>query len=534
MFRRAVVVFLLLVILFAGEGVRIANLGKSSLQAVNSTASMSVDIDYLRGSIYDCNGALLTNSEPEYYAAAKPTNNALSELRKVLDSENFESAKERMSQGRAVTAKLGAEILDSKDIKVFAVPQRYREDSLACHVIGYLDSERNGVSGIEKVFDSVLSEAESQVLVRFYANANGGIMLGEDITVSGNSAPKAGGMLTIDKNVQKITEAALDSSGAERAAAVVIEVESGAIRACVSRPAFNQNNIAEYLDDENSPLINRAFLSFSVGSVFKPVVAAAALGAGVSEEFEYNCTGSVVHNGVTFRCHKKNGHGLLDLEQAIAYSCNTYFIALALETGAENIIETAEKFGFGKLNEFADGFGASSGRLPEKEELDSKAAVANLSFGQGTLLATPVQICSMMATIARGGVFVSPYLIEGTVDENGGFTGISAYSERKQIVSESDAAKLRRYLEAVTDYGSGKRACAKSVSVAGKTATAQTGKSENGREIYNAWFAGYFPADNPKYAVAVMIEDGDEGALTCAPVFKDIAEAVTITENSGE
>lgn len=140
----------------------------------------------------------------------------------------------------------------------------------------------------------------------------------------------------------------------------------------------------------------------------------------------------------------------------------------------------------------------------------------------------------MMAAIARGGVYVTPYLIEGTVDNNGRFTGISAYSERKQIISQANAAKLRSFLEAVTDYGSGKRAVAESVSVAGKTATAQTGKSENGSEIYNAWFAGYFPADNPRYAVAVMIENGGEGALSCAPVFKNIAEAVCAIEKGGE
>ena len=534
MSKRATTVFLLLVSFFVCEGVRIGNLGKNSLQAANSTASVSADISYLRGTVYDCNGEFLTNSQIVYYAAAKPTNNALSELKKALDSETFEYAKERMSQGRAVTVKLGESLPNSNDVKVFTVPERYGEDSLACHVIGYLDSQRNGISGIEKVFDSLLSEAESQVNVRFSANANGTVMLGEEITVSGNVAPKAGVVLTIDKNIQRVTEAALDISDAECAAAVVIDVENGAIRACASRPIFNQNNIADFLDDGSSPLINRAFLPFSVGSVFKPVVAAAALESGVNESFEYNCTGSVTYNGVTFRCHKENGHGILNLEQAVAYSCNTYFIALALETGAENIIETAEKFGFGKSTTFADGFKTSSGYLPDIDELDSKAAVSNISFGQGSLLANPVQICSMMAAIARGGIYVSPYLIGGTVDENGVFTGLSAYSERKQIISESNAAKLRRFLEAVTDYGSGKRAVAESVSVAGKTATAQTGKSENGAEIYNAWFAGYFPADNPKYALTVMIENGGEGALSCAPVFKNIAEAVCAIEKGGE
>ena len=534
MVKRVLGVFLLLLFSFAGVGLRIADLCQNSLQAANTTASASMDIGYLRGTVYDCNGKLLTNSEYDFYAAVKPTNEALSVIRNAVDTSDFESVMNKMSQGRAVTVKLKQIITDTADIKIFTLPQRYGEDSLACHIIGYLDSEKNGISGVEKAFNDVLSIGGSQVNVRFSANANGGVLLGEDISVSGNATPKTGVMLTIDKTIQKITEASLDFSGMECSAAVVIDIESGAIKACASRPLFNQTEIADYLDNKSSPLINRALLPFSVGSVFKPVVAAAALESGIDEDFEYNCKGSVTHNGVTFRCHKESGHGMLNLEKALAYSCNTYFIALALETGAENIIETAEEFGFGNITEFAEGIVSASGYLPSADELDSDAAISNLAFGQGSLLATPVQICSMMAAIARDGVYIQPYLIEGTVDTDGNLTRISEYSEKRQIISSQNARKIRGYLDAVTEYGSGKRAVGRFVSVAGKTATAQTGKSENGEEIYNAWFAGYFPSDNPRYAVAVMIENGGEGSISCAPVFKNIADAVTVTKNSGE
>jgi penicillin-binding protein 2 len=273
-------------------------------------------------------------------------------------------------------------------------------------------------------------------------------------------------------------------------------------------------------------------LPFSVGSVFKPVVAAAALESGISEKFEYNCTGSVVYNGVTFHCHKKDGHGLIDMNDAVANSCNTYFIELALKTGAENIVDIASDFGFGHKFFLADGIESSKGILPSTDDLDSKAAIANLSFGQGTLLATPLQICSLMATIARGGVYVEPYLIEGECDEDGFFTRIYRYEEKKRVMSIGTSKKIMGFLEAVVENGSGRRAKSNCVSVAGKTATAQTGKSRNGEEIYNAWFAGCFPADNPKYAIAILKEDGGEGALSCAPVFKTIAEKITAHEIS--
>ncbi len=528
--KRAVAVFCVLVLSFIGVGARIADIGMSNVQAAGTASGMAVDVASLRGTVYDCNMNLLTNAETEFYAAAKPTNRAIGILKESLQPEIFDSVKERMSMGKPIIVKTELPVEAADDIKTVSVAKRYSVSSLACHIIGYLDGEKNGVSGIERAYDSVLSQAGTRVFARFSANAGGRVMLGEDIAVYGNETPKAGVALTVDKRIQQITELALDNSGAGCAAAVVIEIESGAIKACVSRPAFDQNNIAESLNDENSPLINRAFLPFSVGSVFKPVVAAAALEKGISEGFEYNCTGSVVHNGVTFNCHKDEGHGVLDMQGAIANSCNTYFIALAIEAGADAVIETAEEFHFGEEIIFAQGMKSSAGFLPQAEELDSRAAIANISFGQGSLLATPVQICAMTAAIARNGVYVQPYLIEGEVDGNGELTRIISYGERKQIISESTAKKLRKYLEKVVEEGSGRRAASGIVSSAGKTATAQTGKAENGEEIYNAWFSGYFPAENPKYAVTILKEDGGEGALSCAPVFKTIAESVMLSE----
>lgn len=511
-----------------------AALIRQPMQAANSYSSMTVDLATLRGTVYDCNLQPLTNGETQLYAAAKPSGYSLGQLKSKVLPDVFDYVMERMSQGKCVAVKIDSPIAENNDIKEISVPVRYASDSLACHVIGYINGEARGVSGAEKAFDSLLSEHTSTVTVRFASNAKGRALLGSEILVEGNEIPRKGIVLTVDKDIQRITEQALDASGAECAAAVVIDIESGAVRACASRPAFSQSDIAASLDDGNSPLINRAFLPFSVGSVFKPFVAAAAIENGI-EEFEYNCTGSVTLNGVTFNCHKSEGHGVLDMQGAVANSCNTYFIALANLTGGDNIIETAEKFGFGRETEFAQGMKSSAGVLPDAAELDSKAAVANISFGQGSLLATPVQICAAFAAIARGGVYVQPYLVEGEVDSDGGFTRIKNYGERRQIISAFTAGRLRKFLEAVVTEGSGKRAHSEYVTAAGKTATAQTGKAENGEEIYNAWFAGWFPAEEPKYAVAILKEDGGEGALSCAPVFREIAEKTAgIERNNSE
>ncbi len=502
------------------------------MQVSGMSSFKTVDIATLRGTIYDCEMRSLTNSESDIYAAAKPSNEALACLKGRVMPDVFESVLERMSKGNPVAVKIDYPISSTENIISARVPKRYPSAFTACHIIGYLNSEGQGISGTEKAFESVLSENCSNVSFVFSANAKGRVMLGEEIEIKGNTPPKNGVVLTLDKDIQTITEAVLDASGAECAAAVVMDTESGAIRACVSRPLFNQYDISEYLDDEKSPLINRALLPFSVGSVFKPVVAAAALENGADESFVYNCTGSVVYNGVTFRCHKKDGHGLLDMKGAVENSCNTYFIELALKTDVGRIVDIASAFGFGKRITLADGIESSKGYLPSVEELDSKAAVANFSFGQGSLLATPLQICSLMATIARNGVYVEPYLIEGRCDKDGNLTKIYHKSDKLQVISAETAKKLRIFLESVVENGSGRKAGSDYVSVAGKTATAQTGKSQHGEEIYNAWFAGYFPVDNPKYAVAILKENGGEGAVSCAPVFKMIAEKITAHENS--
>ena len=484
--KRVISVFLMVLAVFASVEIRTYGIANGKVRASYTPSSKSIEIASLKGTIYDCKLRALTNCEYEYTAVAKPTPEALRQLASMLSAELFSAAKERMEKG-------------------------------------------DGISGIEKSYNDLLNKGRSEVRAYFSAAANGRMMLGYNINISTVGSSRTGVALTIDRDIQRITEQALDSSGAVKACAVVIEIGSGAIRAMVSRPSFDQYNIAAGLNDGNSPLINRALLPFSVGSVFKPVVAAAALESGITD-FEYECTGSADYSGVTFNCHKKDGHGIQDLCAATANSCNTYFAALAQQVGAENIIKTAERFGFGSETLLADGIKSKSGNLPAAAELDSRAAIANISFGQGALTATPVQICCMMAAIARGGVYFPAYLIEGEVDADGSLTETLHYTEKRQIISPATAEKLSQYLAEVVSNGSGRRAQSELVSAAGKTATAQTGRSGEDGEIYNAWFAGWFPAEKPKYAVVILKENGGEGAVSCAPVFKEISEKITEQE----
>lgn len=508
---------------------RINGISSGFVAADGVSSGVRLDIATLRGTIYDCNMKPLTNCETALSAIAKPTLKVLSLLEKELDLHAFSAVREKLSSGEPVAVAVSGAVSDSDDVTLVSYPERY--GSLACHIIGYLGGDGRGVSGVEKAFDNLLSDVGGKLYARVATDANGRVLIGEKTQVIGNAFPQAGVILTIDGDIQRIAEEALDKSGAVCAAAIVMDVETGAVRACVSRPAFDRKNIASVLNDPDSPLINRAFSAFSVGSVFKPVVTAAALENGIDSGRSYECTGSITLNGVTFNCHKKDGHGVVDMETALAVSCNTYFISLALETGADKIIDTAKLFGFGEQTVFADSIRSKSGNLPET--VDSKAATANLAFGQGELTATPLQICTMMAVIANGGNAIEPYLIEGEADSQGNAVRKGGYSERRQIISQRTVSLLQQFLLAVVEKGSGSRAKTLHFASAGKTATAQTGRYENGEEIYNAWFAGYFPADNPKYAVVVMKENGGEGAVSCAPVFREIAQGISDLSDGG-
>lgn len=527
MFRRVMCVLAVTVMAFSGLAYRTADLSLKTETAGVNNSGLLLETASVRGTVYDCNMKPLTNAEYKFTAIAKPTQKAASVLEKELDEKEFEEVKERILSGKPAVVTVSSKECENSDIKVISTPRRYLP--LACHLIGYTDYSGKGISGAEKSFDSVLTAAEKRYYARVETDAHGRVFLGEEIGASDVFAPVSGVMLTIDRDIQEILEDALDSSGVGCAAAVVIDVNSGAIRACVSRPYYNQYDIASALNNPDSPLINRAFLPFSVGSVFKPVVAAAALESGIGTDFSYECTGSVSVNGVTFNCHKDEGHGKIDMKQAVANSCNTYFIALAQQVGAERIIETASAFGFGRETVFAHGMKSSAGNLPSAEEIDSLAALANISFGQGALTATPVQICAMYAAIANGGIYVEPYLAEGTVSEDGTVEKFVSDRAGKRIISQRTASILKEFLIAVIEEGSGSRAKAENIICGGKTATAQTGRTENGEEIYNAWFAGFFSAESPKYAIVILKENGGEGALSCAPVFKKAAENISKT-----
>lgn len=532
MYRRVVATFSAFAFIFGLLAMRILQI-QSSPWAASAAANSSITVysDTGRGVIYDCDMRPITYMDREMLAAVKPTEAALKHLESILTQEELTSLYSQLSDGNPVVLSLGSGQLGIKsgeDVTVTQHPMRYSNTAFACHLIGYVGGASGaGESGLEKAYDDWLNQFSGELRISYSVDANGRLLAGERAQISDTIQDIQGGIqLTVNRDIQRIAEDAMDQNGISKGAVVVLETGSGKIRAMVSRPSYNANRIADYLNRADSPLINRALHPYAVGSVFKPVIAAAALAAGVDPDFTYTCTGSIQVGDTVFHCHEENGHGTIGMDTAVSESCNTYFVALGQAAGAEHVLDMAENLGFGSPNEIAAGISGEAGTLPSEGELSNLAALANFSFGQGSLTATPLQIAALYNTLASGGQYYEPYLVEAKIDGEG--NAVEPHGELAPLnaIDRADALRINTFLEKTVREGSGSSAASSNFSAAGKTATAQTGQYVDGVEKNQSWFAGFFPSQNPQYTIVILKEDGISGGIDCAPVFKAISEGI--------
>ena len=498
------------------------------MEAATTQSSYTVEICRTRGGIYDCNGQRLTETEKQWVAAVSPSAEAMEALAKGITGGRRTAILDQLREGKPFLCQLERRIY-GKGITAFSVYSRYGRQAIAPHILGYLNYEGVGISGIEKAFEDELSAVGERVLVRYGVDIQQKPLEAVIPEVIGSSEPvKVGLALTLDKDIQQLTQV-IAGQMLEKGAVVVMDAESGQLKALASVPDYDPNALAESLEDEDTPFLNRAFSAYNVGSTFKLAVAAAALEQGISEDFTVDCVGGTEIAGRMVYCHHRAGHRQTDMERALEQSCNPYFIALGQQVGPEAILTMAENFGFGSKKEFAEGLTTAAGNLPTLRQANSPLALANLSFGQGELLATPVQIASMVSTIANGGYKVQPELILGWT-EDGTVPEWNAMAKQR-IMSEDTAETLRYFMTEVVEEGSGSNAKPLSGGAGGKTASAQTGQyREDGSEIVHAWFAGFYPAEEPRYSIVVLAEGMESGGTYAAPVFRRICDQLSLLE----
>ncbi len=525
--KRSTICFFVIMLLFLSCVLRIAEIVTTGYsEAYSKQNRLRITIAKQRGTIFDCNMKPITNSSKKIIAAVSPTPRAITEITKHLNDEEAARVLNALKLGKPVLTEV-PEKINCEGIVCTEVYEHTASNTPAIHLVGYTDSNLGGVSGLEYAYDDIL-KYDREISIAYECGGNGKILEGVDPELTTGASVNANGVITtLNLEIQEIAEYA--ASFLDMGAVVIADVTTGKIRATVSRPHFDPTKTAEYLDASDSPLLNRAINAYNVGSVFKPCVAATGI-ENNKKGFCYNCTGSCKIMDRRFRCHKAEGHGFISLKTAIANSCNTYFYNFASYIGENDIYNTATTLRFGQPLYICKGITASKGNLPQKKELSNAGALANFSIGQGELLLSPISMLTLYCAIAGNGSYYIPSVVEGTL-KNG---KLSKYDIGKptRVMSESTAEILRKYLSEVLNDGTGEAAKPKNTTAAGKTATAQTGKYENGAEVCQGWFCGFFPAEDPKYTVIVFSENTAKQTKSCGEVFKIIAEKITALENS--
>lgn len=525
MAKRLIGIFCLLCFLFTGLCMRIGSIATNQyyVQAGAEQSSYTLTARVKRGTIYDTNHKPLVNRTKVYMASILVTAENAAEVADITGLSAQEVAG-HLKDGKPFLHQVDVRHSDDDNIIVFPVATRYEEDQLAPHLIGYL-SEGKGVSGLEKSYDNELAESTQEIKVTYTLNAMGQAIQGVKPVVEYSDSNDSGIVLTLDADIQRICENA--GQDIQKGAVVVMETATGKLRGAASFPTYSTYALSEAMASGDAPMLNRALTPLSVGSTFKVAITAAALEQGVSPSLQHNCTGGYTLAETVMHCHRREGHGILDMENALIQSCNPYFINLGLQLNSGRLLRVANSMSFGKRYELAPGLYTQGGSLPK--EPVSQGQVANLSFGQGDLLATPVQLAQMISCIANNGKTPTPSLVEGKINEAGTWVEQAETPLGIQAVRPETAGQIQQYLIASAN-AEGQNAQPRFTTAGGKTATAQTGTYKDGEEINYGWFVGFTSADDPKYAIVVITEDAESGNIDASPVFAEIADEIALVE----
>lgn len=405
------------------------------------------------------------------------------------------------------------------------VNRYYPLENAAVHIVGYINPSYGGPVGMEKTFNHYLRGFDDYSkllpLYRYSYTPFKPKIIGKDIQLTIDSKLQMAVKESLTKHTSSIRNKATGKRKT-KAAAVVIDVRTGEILASVSLPDYNANTLTKTSwksynsNKEEAVLLNRVSNGYyPPGSVFKLITASAALKN--NEDFLYRCNHKELN--VTWRSKGKTysrrqitdleemrPHGITDLSKAIRVSCNVYFAKLGLKLGSKKLHDIMLDYGFSKT--------PSSAKLI--------ADLPDNSYGQGIIQVTPMEMARAAAAIANGGVMLKPHLLK-EVSIEGKTLEETAPVEIGQPISSEDAAKLRSMMADAAANGTGKGLFSGlNVSAAGKTGSAE---NEHADKMPHSWFVGFAPADEPKIAFAVIVENGGYGRNAAGPVCRDIIKA---------
>jgi peptidoglycan glycosyltransferase len=419
-----------------------------------------------------------------------------------LDADARNPRRADIAAGRgAIVASDGTPLAITRDGR-----RIYPLGSITAHVIGYA-SPRYGTAGLEDAFDRVLAAQTAD------AGAWGEI----SSLLSGRSAARGAEVVTtLDLDVQR--ELAAELALRPRAAGVVMDPRSGAILAVASTPSFDPNALDRdwpaLVADRSAPLLDRSTSGlYPPGSTFKIVTAGDALDAGlVTPQTVFHDTGGLKVGNFVVHNDQNEITGTQTLTGAFALSSNVDFAAVALMIGVDRWFQYASAWRLGQPTEFD--LPVARDQLPARDEV-SPSVLAQLGFGQASLLVTPLRMALVAATIADGGRTPRPYLVRSIA---GSVTSLATAPEQLAApLGSAAAAEVRDLMIAVVQHGTGTVAALPGVTVAGKTGTAT-----NPHGPPHSWFVAFAPAQAPRVVVAVLVENAGYGAAVAAPIVRDV------------
>ena len=576
--RRTFILFLLKLSLFSAVGWRLYNiqiLDSSKYKTMSKKNQIDLEIIFpVRGKIFDRNKVLIAKNEKVYDVYLIPENtksinntlNALSQFididfakrRKVIELstqvKKFEKIKIFENISWSVLEKIETNKYNLEGIFIAEDYLRvypYR-DQLS-HLLGYISKPNQqeltlpfiskmpnldiGKEGLEKSFNPLLVGKAGQREIE--VNSNGRIIreISKVDSIRGEEV-----YLSIDLRIQQY---AINLLKSHRAGSInVINIKNGEILCMASTPTYDPNKIIqkpnkEYwesiLANSLSPLTNRSIQGlYSPGSTFKMIVAIAALKHGIINiDTTHSCTGKIGFGNRLYHCWKTNGHGKMNVMDAIKQSCDVFFYEISKKLGIDKIAEVAKDFGLGQSYNISMP-NQKTGIVPNKKWKKEKigeswyAGETLISaIGQGFVLTNPFQLAVMTSIIASNGKIVEPTIIK---DNPVSFKTNEKYSNEIKIIKKAMFQVVNE------NKGTAFKSRLEDIKFAGKTGTSQVRRislsereSDDFREKEQEWknrdhalFVGYTPYDNPKYSISVIIEHGGSGASTAAPIAKQV------------
>ncbi|HSD72575.1 MAG TPA: penicillin-binding protein 2 [Thermoanaerobaculia bacterium] len=537
----------------------------------------SVKLTAPRGYVLDRNGSVLVENEPAYSLQLYRR-----EAKDLGASVDFavrelgipaEAVRGRLTRGRRYPEFVPIPIAENLTLEevatvearapehpefAIAVSQRrlYKRGGSASHVLGYLaeatpdqiKSSSNayglgdwiGQKGIESSYEKLLggTNGERRVIVDSHAR---------EIAEESRTESRAGQnlFLTIDRDLQQLAEELFaDKVGS----AIALDPKTGEILALVSAPSYDPNwftrrvtaqEWTKLLSDPDHPLQNRAIQNtYSPGSVFKIFLAYGALAHGwVDPDWQVFCPGHATFYGRTFRCHRKGGHGLVNLRNAIKLSCDVYFYNLGRRLGVDRIAQIAREFGFGEPTGI-DLAHEKPGLVPSEEWARTKrgarwypSETISVAIGQGPVLMTPMQIARGVSALITGGKLPTPHLFYASQDPKMGVRlRYRAQPRQTLAIAPGLLAIVKNGMWAVVNEPGGTAFGSRvpGIEAGGKTGTVQVARRDavlregvdRSRLEDHAWFTAFAPIDDPRIVVVVFVEHGGHGSSAAAPIAR--------------